>query len=202
MTETHVYFIRAGQGAIKIGIARDPRKRLFELQVGTSDELRILHTIPGTEDTERALHERFAHLRLRGEWFRAGFDLLRFIADRMRADCEAACAALVASADVTACAPTAPPSPAATPERKPRAKQSVAELSPNQMLTTEQAAAFLGLKPQTLRKWRLHGSGPPYVRLGSGTAARAAYRHTDVEAWVSARHFSHTSAETAGKAAR
>ena len=95
MTETHVYFIRAGQGAIKIGIARDPRKRLLELQVGTSDELRILHTIPGTEDTERALHERFAHLRLRGEWFRAGFDLVRFIADRMRADCEAACAALV-----------------------------------------------------------------------------------------------------------
>jgi predicted DNA-binding transcriptional regulator AlpA len=34
------------------------------------------------------------------------------------------------------------------------------------MLTTREAAALLGLKPQTLMVWRCQGTGPPYFKLG------------------------------------
>lgn len=35
------------------------------------------------------------------------------------------------------------------------------------LLTEAEAAAFLRLKPVTLKKWRCLGRGPEYVRLGS-----------------------------------
>ena len=35
------------------------------------------------------------------------------------------------------------------------------------LLTEREAAAFLRLKPVTLKKWRCRGRGPAYVRLGS-----------------------------------
>jgi hypothetical protein len=65
-----VYFIQdMHTGAIKIGSARFPEVRLKELQTGTSAELRLLSAVPGGQALERDLHERFAHLRIRGEWF-------------------------------------------------------------------------------------------------------------------------------------
>ncbi len=33
-------------------------------------------------------------------------------------------------------------------------------------LTTQQAAEFLGLRPNTMERWRLVGRGPEFVRLG------------------------------------
>lgn len=35
-------------------------------------------------------------------------------------------------------------------------------------LTTEQAAEFLLIKPGTLRKYRMKGSGPSFSRIGVG----------------------------------
>ena len=57
------------------------------------------------------------------------------------------------------------------------------------------AADLLGLKPQTLRKWRVTGGGPPYVRLGG----RVAYRRADVDAWIADRTFTSTAAETVSR---
>ena len=37
----------------------------------------------------------------------------------------------------------------------------------SQLLTGPQAATYLGIKPNTLRRWRCSGRGPRYVRLGS-----------------------------------
>lgn len=54
-------------------------------------------------------------------------------------------------------------------------------------------ARQLGVKPQTLRMWRHAGRGPDYVRLGN----RVAYRRADLDAWIAARTFAHTSAESA-----
>ena len=65
------------------------------------------------------------------------------------------------------------------------------------LLTSRQAAAYLGIRPQTLRKWRVTGQGPRYIRLGDGPRARVAYRADDVREWLDARTFSHTSEETA-----
>lgn len=76
-----VYFIRAGvSGPVKIGTARDPRKRLSGLQTSTAVPLRILGVVVGGRAQERAFHEQFAHLRLRGEWFVPEPELLQFIA--------------------------------------------------------------------------------------------------------------------------
>ena len=66
-----VYFIQAGDdGPIKIGSAVDPIARLKELQVGNPQPLHILMTLADDEGLERQLHQRFAPLRLHGEWFR------------------------------------------------------------------------------------------------------------------------------------
>jgi hypothetical protein len=69
------------------------------------------------------------------------------------------------------------------------------------LLTTADAARYLGIRPQTLRTWRLSGRGPAYVRLGTGKFARAAYAEDELERWISARSFTSTSDETTKAAA-
>lgn len=49
------------------------------------------------------------------------------------------------------------------------------------LLTTEQAAEALALKPGTLRQWRWRRQGPPFVAL-SRRAVR--YRREDIESWL------------------
>lgn len=68
--EGWIYFIQAGsQGAIKIGWAKDPAKRIRTLQTSQHQKLKMLGAIPGTLKDEQALHRRFADARLNGEWF-------------------------------------------------------------------------------------------------------------------------------------
>jgi predicted site-specific integrase-resolvase len=43
-----------------------------------------------------------------------------------------------------------------------------------------QAAAYLGISPHTLRKWRSQGTGPAYVAVGR----LKKYRLPDLEAYV------------------
>jgi len=64
------------------------------------------------------------------------------------------------------------------------------------LLNSPKAALWLGVKPQTLRKWRCQGKGPRFVRLGVGRQSPAAYRLADLEAWVDSRSFSSTAEET------
>jgi predicted DNA-binding transcriptional regulator AlpA len=73
---------------------------------------------------------------------------------------------------------------------------------PTSLLTTAQAAAYLGLQPQTLRKWRFTGEGPPYIRLGDSPRARVAYRVEDINSWLAARAWRSTSAETVARSVR
>lgn len=70
--------------------------------------------------------------------------------------------------------------------------------APEVLLSCPQVASILGLRPQTLRKWRLRGKGPRYVRLGSGPGARVAYRKTDLGEWLDQRTYLSTSDETVG----
>lgn len=50
----------------------------------------------------------------------------------------------------------------------------------DELLTTIEVAALLGLKPGTLENWRAVGKGPPFRRLG----AAIRYAMADVRAWV------------------
>lgn len=79
-----VYFIRFGDfGPIKIGkTCRDVRVRLSIIQLSCPEQLHLLATIsePDESNCEESLHERFAHLRIRGEWFDSAPELTEFIA--------------------------------------------------------------------------------------------------------------------------
>jgi hypothetical protein len=64
-------------GKIKIGKAKNPLKRLHDLQVGNGDKLSLLVVIAGDEEAE--LHARFKRLRTIGEWFRPERPLLKHL---------------------------------------------------------------------------------------------------------------------------
>jgi len=72
-----VYFVQAASGPIKIGATVDIGTRILELQVSQWERLSLLGIFHAKE---RDVHDQFAHLRLRGEWFRPEQDLLDFIA--------------------------------------------------------------------------------------------------------------------------
>jgi len=78
-TLRRVYFVRSGDGPVKIGVADQPKLRVAELQVGNPEKLSLLATMEGDDVLEKMIHTRFWHLRIRGEWFRADADLLAFI---------------------------------------------------------------------------------------------------------------------------
>ena len=65
----------------------------------------------------------------------------------------------------------------------------------SRLLSTHQAAQALGLRPQTLRVWRLKGKGPQYIRYGN-FGGRVAYRPSDIEKWLAERTFASTTEET------
>jgi len=53
-----------------------------------------------------------------------------------------------------------------------------------QLYTSTQTAQLIGVKPQTLRVWRLHGKGPRYIRLGDSSKARVGYFESDILDWL------------------
>ncbi len=67
-----------GADYVKIGRSNNPTTRLSSIQNGSPFEIRIIWSTPG--DIERQLHDRFAHLRIRGEWFRLTSELTSFFA--------------------------------------------------------------------------------------------------------------------------
>ncbi len=56
-------------------------------------------------------------------------------------------------------------------------------------MSTREVAAFLGLSPRTLDRYRVTGDGPPFHRFGN----RVRYTRADVVAWAEARRFLSTS---------
>jgi len=51
--------------------------------------------------------------------------------------------------------------------KKKGGETSMSEIA-EQALTVKEAAEFLKTKPQTLDKWRITKTGPPYSRIGNG----------------------------------
>jgi hypothetical protein len=75
-----IYFLQAEPGGpIKIGFSGKMNRRLGRLMDLAARPLRVLAVMPGQKWHERRAQARFAHLRITGEWFRAGEDLLAFI---------------------------------------------------------------------------------------------------------------------------
>lgn len=76
-----VYFIGPRLGPIKIGKAADVKKRLSGLQTSCHEALIVFGVVKGDYNLEKSLHQKFAKLRIRGEWFRRCQPLLSFISE-------------------------------------------------------------------------------------------------------------------------
>jgi hypothetical protein len=67
----YVYAIESGD-SVKIGWAKDPLRRLAELNVGSPGTHRLIGFARGGKDHERQIHRLCASERIRGEWFAKG----------------------------------------------------------------------------------------------------------------------------------
>jgi predicted DNA-binding transcriptional regulator AlpA len=54
------------------------------------------------------------------------------------------------------------------------------------LLDRPEAAALIGVKPSTLRRWYARGEGPPAMKLGEGMQAPVRYARDDVRRWIDA----------------
>jgi len=57
------------------------------------------------------------------------------------------------------------------------------------IMTVQQAAIYLGLAVSTLNKWRCHGGGPAFVKMGRAVR----YRVTDLDTYINASILKSTS---------
>ena len=78
-----VYYVRRGDGAIKIGTTTQPANRMMALKQ-QHGPIEILLTHCGDGERERQMHRRFSDLRVEGEWFRPEMELLMWIANVRR----------------------------------------------------------------------------------------------------------------------
>lgn len=62
----------------------------------------------------------------------------------------------------------------------------------NDLLTTVDAARLLLLSVPTLERMRSLGTGPTFIKLGTGRRARVVYRRSDIEAWLETLRFQKT----------
>lgn len=51
---------------------------------------------------------------------------------------------------------------------------------PIPLMTIDELAAYLNVRPATIRAWRLNGTGPTAVRVGGSLR----WRQADVDAWI------------------
>lgn len=61
------------------------------------------------------------------------------------------------------------------------------------LLNTPQAAAILGISPNTLKLWRHKKRGPAFIKLGDSPQSGVAYDEADVRAFIESRRFDSTS---------
>lgn len=73
-----VYFIKKPD-RIKIGLSKDPAKRLKALQTAQDYPLELLAVMEGGSPLEHMLHEYFSEYCVRGEWYMVTQEMLDFI---------------------------------------------------------------------------------------------------------------------------
>jgi hypothetical protein len=75
-----IYFIET-VGMVKIGHSTNPKRRLAMLATGCPTHCSLIGVTNGGPEEEKALHERFAHLRVRGEWFNLFPEITSFLSE-------------------------------------------------------------------------------------------------------------------------
>jgi len=68
----YIYLIQSlEEGYYKIGVSKNPQRRIKELQTGNSSPLKLIETYQSeyADKIERTLQRRYSHLNKEGEWF-------------------------------------------------------------------------------------------------------------------------------------
>lgn len=78
MNSQDTYIIADSEGTIKIGRSSNIKERLIALGRERGNGITLLAIIPD-DSIEGELHQRFEHLRIEGEWYNPGIELLEFI---------------------------------------------------------------------------------------------------------------------------
>jgi len=70
---SYIYFLQAGNGPIKIGMASNLDRRICGLQTASHHHLKLIHSEEHNKalarKKEKYYHTIFDHYRVRGEWF-------------------------------------------------------------------------------------------------------------------------------------
>lgn len=72
ISDRYVYAVQDVEGNVKIGISVDPERRVKELNLGNSCQLKLIFTKNATGSryhSETELHGRCSQYRIRSEWF-------------------------------------------------------------------------------------------------------------------------------------
>lgn len=78
-----VYFIGSVHHAVvKIGMTGNVLGRIRTIQSSFPSALRIFLVLPGERRLEEIVHRKFAELRMKGEWFHLGQELVDWITYR------------------------------------------------------------------------------------------------------------------------
>jgi predicted GIY-YIG superfamily endonuclease len=84
-----VYLIRSNDGRYKIGIAKNPKRRIKQLQTGNSDLLTLIESYEtiNARRIESSLHSKYSYARKEGEWFDLSInEEIEFISECNRLD--------------------------------------------------------------------------------------------------------------------
>jgi hypothetical protein len=77
-----LYFIQSGDdGPIKIGLSKNIRARLNQLQTSHHESLSVIGICRGGYFEERHLHKTFAAFHMKGEWFVPDIKILEYISE-------------------------------------------------------------------------------------------------------------------------
>jgi len=57
----------------------------------------------------------------------------------------------------------------------------------DELMTTEEVAGILRLRPSTIGNWRKQGMGPPYIKVTSGRTSDVRYRRSELLTWLESR---------------
>lgn len=68
----YIYLIQNQESSkYKIGVSKNPQKRIQQLQTGSGEKLKLIHTFEtnNARKVESALHNKYLHFKTIGEWF-------------------------------------------------------------------------------------------------------------------------------------
>ena len=78
----YVYAISDGKH-IKIGVSKNPKRRVIQLNTGNANNLYLLGYFEGNKSLENYIHNRFDRIRFNGEWMYATDGLLEYLNSRL-----------------------------------------------------------------------------------------------------------------------